>query len=111
MLSVRHVKAEEGRPMKGSGWRRLTADDIVQEGKAVLYGLVIRTSVTGGDVSIYDGLDASSGRFIDTFEGIANESRPISFGPRGIHIDRGIFVDIGSNVDSVLVLYDPVVEE
>ena len=92
--------------MQGHGWERVTGDARVFEGSGVLFGLVLLVSTTGGDVTLYDGADAGSGRLIGTFEGIANESRPIVFGRNGILLDKGLFVDVGSNVTEVLVVYN-----
>lgn len=95
-------------PHLGRGWSRLTGDRIVNEGQSVLFGLALKVSVTGGDVTVYEGTDALSGRIVGIFEGIANETRPVMFGSAGLKMDRGIYVDFGSNVDEVLVIWDPV---
>ncbi len=91
---------------RGHGWARVTGDKIVNAGPMILWGIVLRVSTTGGDVTLYEGLDTESGRLIDTFEGIANESRPVNL--FGLRLDRGLYVDVGSNVDSLLVIWDPV---
>ncbi len=91
--------------MRGHGYRYLTADEIVAEHPLILRGLVLLVSTTGGDVTLYDGLEAAGGRLIGRFEAIADQSTPIDL--FGLHVEHGLFVDIGSNVTSVLVVYDP----
>ena len=91
---------------KGFGWTRLISDAIVNEGKCVLAGLIINVSTDAGDISIYEGLDASSGRLFDTFQGLANESKVISL-PAPVYFERGLFVDVGSNITSVTLIWLP----
>lgn len=88
------------------GFTNLSADRIVAYGPALLHGLVLLTSADGGDVTVYSGQDATTGQKILTVEGTANVSRPISFNPP-IECDRGIYVDVGSNVTEVLIHWTP----
>ena len=71
-----------------------------------MFRVHLLVSTTGGDVTIYDGLDASSGRLIATIKGTANVSSILDFG--GLQLDRGLFIDIGSNVSEVTAVFDPV---
>ena len=93
----------------GFGWMNVGADNQVREGPCLLAGLVVLASVTGGDVTLYEGNDASSGRKIGKFEGVANVSNPIMFSPP-LPLQRGLFVDVGSNITEVAVLFKPVHE-
>jgi hypothetical protein len=88
------------------GWTRLVLDGYVGRGETILYGLVIRCSETGSQVLIYDGQDAS-GRLVGTFEAEADVSRSISF-EGGLRLDHGIYADLGTNVDEVLLIWDAV---
>ena len=92
--------------MRGAGWERVTVDTLLYPNPTLLGGLVLLTSVTGGDVTLYDGQDAASGRVVGRFEGIADQSTPILF-PWPLRCEGGLFVDIGSNVTEVLVLWVP----
>lgn len=94
----------------GYGFTRLTSDAVINEGHTLFGGLIINASVDGGDVSIYEGNDSSSGRLFDTFQGLAAKSEPIIF-TVPIYFDRGLYVDIGSNVTSVTILWLPVDKE
>lgn len=95
---------------RGIGWTRLTQDQAVAHGPCLLYGLVLLTSVTGGDVTVYDGVDSGAGRRILRAEGTADESRPVLF-PVPLHCDGGIYVDVGTSVTEVLILWQPLPAE
>lgn len=92
-------------PGPGHGWTRFTLDDFLGPGPLVVFGVYVRVSVTGASVTLYDGLDTGSGRSIMVIEGEANITKTITF-PGGLKIERALYVDLGSNVDEVLVLWD-----
>lgn len=87
--------------------RRLTADELVTTEQVLFRGLLIRASADGGDVSIYDGRDAGSGRHFGTFEGIATETKVIGV-PGDVLFENGLFVDVGSDIAEVTVIYRPI---
>lgn len=90
----------------GIGFTRLTQDNIVNEGATWLYGWHIQASADGGDVSFYEGLDSSSGRLLATVKALANDPNPfITHIP--FFLDRGLYVDIGSNVTAVTLFWLP----
>ncbi len=85
---------------------KVTADRRLVQGRTLLFGVVVNTSVTGGDVSLYEGQDAESGRLIGTYTGEANISNPIMF-PVPLPLERGLFVDIGTSISYVTVIFQP----
>lgn len=87
------------------GWTVLTGDGAVVKSAAWLHGLVLLVSTTGGDVTVYAGQD-TSGQKIGRFEAIADQSTPVMFNP-SIECDSGIYVDVGSNVTEILILWSP----
>lgn len=91
---------------KPASFLRVTADTIISTEPVLLFAVMILTSTTGGDVTLYNGVDPGAGSQIIRLEGTANETRPTPFGP-GILCDRGLYVDIGSNVTEVVVIYAP----
>lgn len=95
---------------RGTGFTRLIADGVVNEGPSLLFGLHVEASTAGGDVSVYEGNDKDSGRLIGIFKDNANNHEPKNFIPP-IYCDRGIYIDIGSNVTAVTVLWLPVRDE
>ncbi len=95
---------------RGVGFTRLISDGIVNEGPSLLFGLHIEASTAGGDVSVYEGSDSSSGRLIGIFKENANNHILMGL-HTPIYCDRGIYVDIGSNVTAVTILWLPVRDE
>jgi len=91
--------------MHGVGWTRLTADGVVTAQPVLLHGLVLLVSTTGGDVTLYNGQDAGSGRVVGRFEAIADQSTSIPFYPP-LRCENGLYVDVGSNVTELLVLWE-----
>ncbi|GAH98244.1 unnamed protein product, partial [marine sediment metagenome] len=92
------------REKHGHGWQYITADRIVNEGETLLYQILINASADGGDISVYEGLDAQSGRLVGTFVSLQNHMSSINF--HGIFLDRGLFIDVGTSITGVLVIYD-----
>jgi hypothetical protein len=92
--------------MNGHGYRRLTADELVTQRSVILWGLVLLASSDGGDVTVYNGTSTASGDEIGKFEGLGSTSTVIDLG--GLRCERGLYVDIGSNMTEVLVIYDPI---
>jgi len=95
---------------KGAGFTRLTADGIVNEGQTLLFGIHIEASTAGGDVSLYEGNDSQSGRLIGTFKDNLTNHEVKNFNVP-VYLDRGLFVDIGSNVTAITVFWLPVRNE
>lgn len=92
---------------KGVGFARLTVDSSAIKRPVNVYGFIVLASVAGGDATAYNGQDANSGRKFATLKGSANVSNPIIF-HRPVYFENGIFVDIGSNITEVTVIYETV---
>lgn len=88
------------------GFTRITSSNIINEGATLLYGLLLLVSVASGDISLYEGLDASSGRLIAKIQGVAAVTLPIKF-DQPLYLDRGLYVAIGSNVTETTILWMP----
>ena len=87
----------------GKGYYSNSIDAVVHRGPLLLYSVILLVSVTGGDITLYDGQDATSGRKLARLEAIADESHPVDFG--GVVLSRGLFVDVGSNVTEYTVIW------
>lgn len=89
-----------------AGWRYVSADTAVARGPVDYWGAIL-TGDGGGvaDVTLYDGANAS-GRQVLTLWASTVESR-IALLPIPITLEDGLFVDVGSNVTGVFVLYVP----
>jgi hypothetical protein len=92
--------------LDGSAWtvRVITADTRVFTGPGEWGGLVLLTSAVGTGVNFRDGLDAGLGKNLGTFVSTTVDSLPIIF-LHPIPIDTGLFIDVGTNVTSVMVIY------
>jgi hypothetical protein len=87
----------------GIAWQCVTADGILNKGPTELIYAYLEPSAAGADATFYDGFDAD-GKKIATIVASVKTSRPLA--PKEpVFCDVGLFVDIGTNVASVLVLY------
>ena len=84
----------------------ITADTVVCDRPCLLNGLVLLTSTTGGDVTLYEGQDATSGRKVARFEATADNTLAVAF-PHAPFLARGLFVDVGSNVTEATLFFTP----
>ena len=94
----------------GVGFTRLTASAIVNEGETLLYGCLLTVTVDTSFISIYEGLDAVSGRLLANVLGLAIHSLPVKFDPP-IFLDRGLYVVIGATVTEATMFWLPLVME
>ncbi len=95
---------------KGIRWERLTASRTLTNEPCLFWGAVILVSTTGGDATIYDGQDATSGGQAHRLEGIADQSTPIMWA-KPLHFSRGLYVAVGSNVTEVTVGWEPALKK
>ena len=86
------------------GFTRLTKDDLVNDDKTLLYGVLLEITTDGASVILYEGNDASSGRLLFTVKGLANDTKFIWF-DKPLLLERGLYVDIGSNVSAVTLFW------
>jgi hypothetical protein len=83
-----------------------TGDTVVCDRPCLLNGALLLVSTTGGDVTLYEGQDATSGRKIAKIEGYAGVTRVVTF-PHAPFCARGLFADVGSNVTECTVFFTP----
>lgn len=92
----------------GTGWTLVTVDQIVNQGETVLYSLTFFSDAGEGEARIYEGMDATSGRqIVPMIE--ADRFIPQASWDPPLRLERGLFVDMGSKMDAVLVQWDPIV--
>ena len=91
---------------EGYASQLVTADALVTGKPAVLVRAIPHASVDGGDVTIYNGR-GTDGRSQGQLHGLANQVLGVEF---GVLCEEGIYVDVGSDLTSVLIVYDPVDE-
>lgn len=79
--------------------------------RAAVYhgGVILATSGGTATVNIYDGLD-TTGELIDSFSVAASTPDTHVF-DRGVALQVGLYIDIGSNVSAFTAYYEPVPRE
>lgn len=88
------------------GFSTVKSDQLICKTRCLFGGIIVNASTDGGDVAVYNGNDAGSGDLFHTFQGLANESLPILL-PNPVLFERGLFVDVGSNITNVTILWLP----
>ena len=93
-------------PHQGRGHLAVDADGKVLDAGAVYYGGILMAGSGGtATVIIYDGID-TDGDVIDYFSAAASGRDPRWLN-EGIILRRGLYVDLGSNVDAFTLYYAP----
>lgn len=88
-----------------SGFTHTTVDKIITTRPCLLFSVTLTATGAGvADVSIYEGQDASSGRLVVTLKVAASSTVQTRF--NGLVAERGLYVDVGSNVASLTVEYE-----
>jgi len=87
-----------------TGYKRITNDELVTEGKGLLWGFVFDTSVSGDTISIYDGLDASSGKLAFHCMGLTNVPNAVML-PVPVPYENGLYVVLSTNVTDATILF------
>jgi len=86
-------------------WIRTTVDGCLSNSKTFVAAVII-TPHNGkyGTITLYNGKSASDPQIILLQSG-TTESKVINFNPP-LYLDRGLYVDVGGDVDDVLIQYD-----
>ncbi|RLG91226.1 hypothetical protein DRO34_04350 [Candidatus Bathyarchaeota archaeon] len=84
-------------------WSWVTIDQVVHNKRCILYDtILIATSGGTADVAIYDGVN-TTGKKLCKLYAPASDIRGLH--PRvPIFLENGLYIDVGSNVEGVLVL-------
>lgn len=91
---------------KPFGHLTVEADKVALERGGVYHGGLLKASGGTATVSVYDGLDATTGDLIDFFYAADGQADRHVF-ERGIDIREGLYVHLGSNVSSLTVYCEP----
>lgn len=81
----------------------LEADERISKRVTFVHGALLNVGTSGGDVTLYEGRDAESGRKRMVIKALANVTNPVSFSSP-VKFENGVFVDIGSNVNSITLI-------
>lgn len=94
---------------KNVSYERRTLDSVVCNGPAVVFAVTLTSDQAGvADAIVYDGNGTSGDiKFDLACIDDSHDHRP--FYP-GVYFRRGIYIDIGSNVESVCIQFLPIAE-
>jgi hypothetical protein len=88
------------------GWQRITEDTAVCRGPALFYGAILTSDGVGATEAIfYDGVNAS-GRRLFRLLALTTATLPLFF-PVPIPLEDGLYVDVGSNLGDLFLIYAP----
>lgn len=87
----------------------VTEDRLVSADRFELWGFVLVTSTDGGSITLYNQRSAEAADTMGTYKALANSPLSVMF-PRGVSCERGLYVDVGSNVTGVLIIGRPIFE-
>lgn len=90
-----------------SAYLSTATDVVVTDEPCKLYSVVLTPSAGAvGDVTLYNGSGAESGYEITTLRTASGKTEQVRW--RGLELNRGLYVDVGSNVTLLTVEWDPV---
>lgn len=91
----------------GHGYRRMIIDGIAVSKPCVVYALVFTPRNLQHEVTVYDGLDTSSGEVLHKIVADVKETRTVNLGG-GVYCANGVYVDFSSPPGDLLIIYDTV---
>lgn len=93
--------------IQNAGTQLVTADIAVGDsGTAVrIFCIHIISGASAGVVDLYNGTSTGGTRYVSE-DGTASKGKTVFFGPQGFVFPDGCYVDVDSNVTSVLVSYN-----
>ena len=87
-----------------AAWQRITADTFITRGPILLYGVVLSSDNVGAaDAALYEGRN-TSGRLLFTMRAPQTQTTSVIWATP-IHLADGLYIDVGSNVGDVFILY------
>ena len=92
--------------MMTTGYRYIAATSLVTEGKGLFYGFTGFVSDAADTLTLYDGLDETSGRIIghwELAEGVVNQLLL----PTPIPFDNGLHAVLSANDSRLTILFEP----
>jgi len=87
-------------------WVRQVGDGLVYAGKCIVYNINLWPNDASDWVDIYDGVDSVSGKLFLRMETAVVINREFRC-DKGVHFDRGIYLDMTDSDDAVTVVFEP----
>jgi len=85
-------------------YQRITVDQVISTSPVKIYALIITSDGNGdADAGVYDGESTSDNKIVTLYT--VDESLASIIFAEPLETQRGLFIDIGSNVTEVLVQY------
>jgi len=94
----------ENECLEHSGWTYLADDGIVARRPCRFEGVAVNAGTNGGSVTLYSGLDATSGRLIGVFKALATATMVQNLIPP-IPCMNGIYAVLNATCDNVTVFW------
>jgi len=88
-------------PDKNIAWKWVTVDTVLSNRPCWLYYAKLVPSAASGSATIYNGKSAAEGVIVKIQDLLAEEG--VFAPPQPVWCDKGLFVDVGSNVTGVFV--------
>lgn len=85
-------------------WRYVTADEIISTKGVRLFSIILTPSGGNAAITLYDG-ESTADPIISKITTLQYLSFLYNLDP-GLVTERGLYVDIGSNVGNVLIQYE-----
>jgi len=90
--------------MQGFTWRRITTSGLISSSHVCVGELILTDDGVGNaDITLYDGENTNEPEII-TVRAMQYHTKDIVFQPYLV-TERGLYIDLGSNVNEVLILY------
>ena len=87
-------------------WEHCSVDTVMHRGKAAIFSIVLSSDgVAEADAVVYDGASAEAKKYVKIYCA-DEETYQLRFAPPLV-FNNGIYVDVGTNVDQVIVQYQP----
>jgi len=89
---------------KNVQWAYVTVDSILAEKACWLHWAYLVVSASTTDSALYDGHDTGGNKIVDLKSAVVtnHEFAP----PKPLFCQKGLFVDVGSNVSGIFVQYE-----
>ena len=87
-------------------WVHIVGDGLVYEGPCLVHSVIMYPDANQDYVKVYDGRDATSGKFFVWLVSSTKTTKQLTFGD-GVPFDQGIYVDAKDGVVETTVVFTP----
>ena len=87
------------------GWRWVTQAQVIAHAPCKLWGLLVTPSAASAACTVYNG-ESDQDPVAFSVDVATVDSKPFNF-PRGLELDRGLYIGSLTNITGVLVIWEP----